>query len=405
MGAWQFTALDRAGRRQQGLIDADTPRQARAELRARGLIPLALDEAAGAARAAAAPRLRRGGRVVPAELALLTRQLATLVGAGTPLAAALADVAAGSPVPRIAALLMALRAQVAAGHALADALAAYPRAFPPLYCATVAAGERSGHLAPVLERLADFTEARHALRQKLGLALFYPLVLSAVATLVVVGLLSYVVPQVVQVFDGLGQELPALTRGLIALSDFLRGYGVWLLLGGGALACAGVRLARRPALRRRLHRVALRLPLFGRLLRGLEAARYARTCAILLASGVPVLDALRIAAQVVAMLPIREAVETAALRVREGVSLHRALADSGQFPPLTVQLVASGEASGRLAAMLERAALQQERETETLIAVLLGVFEPLLILTMGLAVLLIVLAILLPIFDLNQLVK
>jgi general secretion pathway protein F len=210
---------------------------------------------------------------------------------------------------------------------------------------------------------------------------------------------------VVQVFDSIGQQLPLLTRILIGISEFLQAHGVWLLLGLAALG-VGLGLAhRREDFRRGLHRIYLRLPLIGRLTRGLNAARFSRTFSILLASGVPVLEALRISAQVIANLPMRSAVETTATRVKEGGSIHAAIRDSGFFPPMTVQLIASGEVSGRLEAMLERAAVQQERETETLIAALLGIFEPVLILVMGGVVLVIVLAILLPIFDLNQMVQ
>jgi len=269
----------------------------------------------------------------------------------------------------------------------------------------VAAGEQSGHLDVVFERLADYTEARQQMRQKVGLALFYPLLLTGVAILIVTGLLTYVVPQVVQVFSNLNQQLPALTRGLIALSGFLRQYGGLLLIALTGGIVAWVYALRRIAFQRRVHQMTLKLPLLARLVRGVNTARFARTFSILMASGVPVLEAMRISAQVMSNLPMREAVEQAAARVKEGASLYQAISNSGYFPPMTLQLIASGEASGRLENMLERAAVQQERETETLIAALLGIFEPMLILVMGGVVLIIVLAILLPIFDLNQLVR
>jgi general secretion pathway protein F len=277
--------------------------------------------------------------------------------------------------------------------------------FPELYRATVAAGEQSGHLDVVLERLADYTESRQQLRQKIQLALFYPALLTLLAISVVVLLLTYVVPQVVQVFQNIGQELPILTRGLIALSDFMRTYGLALLVLLG-LAGAGIGwLLRKPGPLRQWHAILLRLPLVSRLTRGLNTARFARTFSILLASGVPVLEALRIAAEVIGNLPMRDAVEAAARKVREGTSIFSALDKSGYFPPMTLHLIASGEASGKLEDMLERAATSQEREIEVMVATLLGLFEPLLIVVMGGLVLIIVLAILLPIFDLNQLVK
>ena len=267
------------------------------------------------------------------------------------------------------------------------------------------AGEQTGHLDRVLERLADYTENRQQMRQKIQLAVFYPALLTLVAIVVVGGLMTYVVPQVVQVFDNIGQDLPGLTVGLIAVSDFMRGNIVLILV---LLVLAGVAvswLLRYEDNRRRFHLLLMHLPLLGRLVRGLDTGRFARTFSILTASGVSVLEALRISAQVIASLPMREAVNEAAARVREGAGIAASLERSGYFPPMTIHLIASGEASGKLEEMLERAAINQEREIETLIAAVLGLFEPLLILVMGGVVLIIVLAILLPIFDLNQLVQ
>ena len=403
MPAFQYVALDDRGRQRKGLIEADTPRMARQLLRERGMNPLGVEEVASQERSRSRQWFRP--HISPTDLALITRQLATLVGSGLPLEEALGAVARQAERTRLSGLLLAVRARVLEGHTLATALRDFPSIFPELYRATVAAGEQSGHLDVVFERLADYTEARQQMRQKVGLALFYPLLLTGVAILVVAGLLTYVVPQVVQVFSSLNQQLPALTRGLIALSDFLRQYG-WLLLGGLAMGVVSwIYALRRISFKRRVHQTLLKLPLIARLTRGANTARFARTFSILMASGVPVLEALRISAQVMSNLPMREAVEQAAVRVKEGASLQKAISNSGYFPPMTVQLIASGEASGRLENMLERAAVQQERETETLIAALLGIFEPMLILVMGGVVLMIVLAILLPIFDLNQLVR
>ncbi|MBK7983297.1 MAG: type II secretion system inner membrane protein GspF [Candidatus Competibacteraceae bacterium] len=403
MPAFQYLALDAKGHQAKGLIEADTPRLARQVLRERGLNPLGIEEVASRERRRS--RQVWGLRISATDLALITRQMATLVGSGLPVEEALGAVARQADRARLGGLMLAVRTRVLEGHTLANALADFPQVFPELYRATVAAGEQSGHLEVVFERLADYTEARQQMRQKVGLALFYPLLLTGVAVLVVAGLLTYVVPQVVQVFSSLNQQLPALTRGLIALSEFLRQNGWLLLLVLGTGAGAWVLALRRSGFRRRVHRALLRLPLVARLVRGTNTARFARTFSILMASGVPVLEALRISTQVVSNLPMREAVEQAAARVKEGASLHKAISASGYFPPMTVQLIASGEASGRLENMLERAAIQQERETETLIAALLGIFEPVLILVMGGVVLIIVLAILLPIFDLNQLVR
>jgi general secretion pathway protein F len=257
----------------------------------------------------------------------------------------------------------------------------------------------------VLERRADYTENRQQMRQKVQLAVFYPALLTMVAVLVVGGLMTYVVPKVVAVFDNINQELPPLTVTLIAISDFLRNHGILMLV---LLVLAGVAvsyLLRIKDNRRAFHRMLLSLPLIGRLEQGVNTGRFARTFSILTASGVDVLEAMRISAQVISNLPMREAVDEAAARVREGAGIAAALEKSGYFPPMTVHLIASGEASGKLEDMLERSAINQEREIETMIAAVLGLFEPLLILVMGAVVLIIVLAILLPIFDLNQLVQ
>lgn len=404
MPAYQYLALTRRGKTRRGLIEGDSARHARQLLRERELLPLELAEVTAQTPRAYAYR-RTGQRLNATDQALIARQLATLIGAGLPLEEALSTIAQQLDKTRSKGLILALRARVMEGHSLAAALAAMPRAFPELYRATVAAGEQSGRLDVVFERLADYSEQRQQTRQKIGLALFYPLLLTLVAVAIVIGLLTYVVPQVVQVFASSGQQLPWLTRALIASSDFLR-TNAMVLLSAVILAGFAFGLAwRRERTRRRLQTLALRLPLFGRLLRNNNAARYARTLSILVASGVALLEALAIAAQVIAHLPMRDAVALAANKVKEGGSLHRALADSGYFPPLTTQLIASGEASGRLDNMLERAAQQLEQETDTLTAALLGLFEPLLILSMGALVLIIVLAILLPIFELNQLVR
>jgi len=407
MGAFEYTALDANGRNRKGLLEGDTARQIRQMLREQGLTPLDVQEASRGTRGVTTAKSRSifRARIGATELALVTRQLATLVQSGLPVEQALGAVANQAEKSKVRSLMMSVRSRVMEGHSLASALDDHPAVFPELYRATTAAGEQSGHLDVVLERLADYTEARLQMRQKLMLALLYPLILTALAVVVVIGLLTYVVPQVVQVFDSLGQDLPVLTRALLAASGFLREHGLWLLGTIVAVAIAYVLLLKRPGFRRMVHRIQLRSPLVGRLTRGLNTARYTRTLSILLASSVPVLEALRIAGQVISKVPMREAVERTAVKVREGAELHASLGESGYFSPMAVQLIASGEASGNLEMMLERAAIQQERETDTVIQALLGLFEPLLILTMGLMVLLIVLAILLPIFDLNQLVR
>lgn len=404
MSAFEYLALDTTGRRHKGVLEADSARQIRGQLRERGLTPLTVEEVQKReARAQAAFAFKRG--VSATDLALITRQLATLVRSALPVEEALRVAAQQNEKPRLRNMLMGVRGRVLEGHTLAHALGGFPHIFPPLFRATVAAGEQSGYLDVVLERLADYTESHQQLRQKLGLALIYPAILTVVALAIVIGLLTYVVPQVVQVFENIGQKLPLLTRALIALSDFLRAHGLLLAL---ALVAGGVMFKltlRQPAARYRFHQLLLKLPLVGRLIRGVNAARFARTFSILTASSVPVLEGLRISAGVIGNLPMRKAVEEAAVRVREGASLNKSLEQTRLFPPMLINLIASGEASGNLGDMLERAAQSQEREMETLMAALMGLFEPLLIVTMGAIVLVIVLAILLPIFDLNQLVK
>ncbi len=404
MGAFEYAALDAAGRQRKGVLEGDTPRQIRQILRERGLIPLTVEEVAkGVARRGHGLLFRRG--VAPADLALITRQLATLVRAGTVLDEALATVADQTEKGRLQGIIVGVRSRVLEGHALAAAMADFPGVFPKLYRTTVGAGEQSGHLDVVLERLADYTEFVQQIRQKVMLAVLYPIILTVVAILVVGALLTYVVPKIVDVFENLHQQLPVLTRGLIQVSSFLRSYGLLLLVGLFALAVLFRLLLRREGVRLRFDQAIFRVPLIARFSRSMNAARFARTFSILTASGVPVLDGMHISAQVIGNMAMRQAVDEAASRVREGSSVHQMLAKSGYFPPITIHLIASGEASAKLEEMLERAAVNQEREVETLISTLMGVFEPLLILIMGGVVLIIVLAILLPIFDLNALVK
>ena len=330
--------------------------------------------------------------------------MATLVRAGLPLEEALLAVSEHSERPTIKSILLGVRAKVLEGHTLASGLEGFPNAFPHVYHATVAAGEQAGKLDSVLERLADYTESRHSLRQKVSHALIYPTVLTGLALAIVVLMLVYVVPKVVGVFENTGQALPILTRMLIGLSTFLQNWW-WLVLIGIAVAAVTInRLLSREDNRRRYHRWLLTLPVFGRVNRGINTARFTRTLSILTSSGVPVLEALRIGGSVVTNLPMRDAVEEATVRVREGGAIGRALSQSKLFPPMSIHLISSGEASGELDAMLERAAGHQENEMDSLLGTMLSILEPALIIFMGLIVLGIVLAILLPIFQMNQLI-
>jgi general secretion pathway protein F len=403
MGAFEYTAVDRGGRQHKGVLEGDTARQVRQLLRERGMLPMAVQEVVERER-----RTRRfsfGRGISAADLALITRQLATLLRSGMPLEETLLAVGQQSEKARLKTILLGVRSKVMEGHTLASGLGDFPQAFPEIYRATVAAGEQSGHLDPVLERLADYTEGRQQLRQRVAHALIYPIILTVLAVLIVGGLLVYVVPKVVGVFENTGQALPPFTRALIASSDFLRDNGIWVLVLLALGLFTFARMLRQTAFRRRWHRFLLRLPVIGRLTRGVNTARFTRTLSILAGSGVPVLEALRISADVVNNLPMKEAVEEAAVRVREGAPLGRSLAASRLFPPMTMHLISSGEASGELEVMLERAATNQEREVDSLVGALLSILEPALILLMGALVLAIVIAILLPIFQLNQLVS
>lgn len=405
MGAYQYVAVDPGGKEHRGVLEGDTPRHVRQLLRERQLLPVEVAEVEARERRATRQQfsLRRG--VSGLDLALLTRQLATLVKAGLPLEEALLAVSEHTEKARIKSIVLGVRGKVLEGHSLAAGLDEFPYAFPTVYRATVSAGEQAGQLDAVLERLAEYTESRHGLRQKVSQALIYPIVLTIIALLIVTLMLVYVVPKVVNVFETTGQELPVLTRALIALSSFLQHWWFLLIAAIAALIFLAGRALRNERTRRRVHRWLLRLPLIGRVTRGLNTARFTRTLSILISSGVPALEALRISATVVGNLPMRDAVEEAAVRVREGGAIGRSLAQSKLFPAMSIHLISSGEASGELDTMLERAANHQESEMDSLLAMMLSVLEPLLIVLMGLMVLAIVMAILLPIFQINQLVR
>jgi general secretion pathway protein F len=403
MGAYQFVAVDSGGKEHRGVLEGDTPRHVRALLRERQLLPVEVAEVEARERKTRRQSaLFRG--ISGLDLALLTRQLATLVKAGLPLDEALTAVSEHTEKPRLKSIVLGVRAKVLEGHSLAAGLEDFPHAFPVVYRATISAGEQAGQLDTVLERLAEYTESRHSLRQKVLQAMIYPIVLTFIALFIVTLMLVYVVPKVVGVFETTGQELPLLTRGLIAVSGLLQNWW-FVIVAAVVLAVLGIRRAlRNEATRRQLHWWLLKLPLFGRVTRGLNTARFTRTLSILISSGVPALEALRIGASVIVNLPMRDAVNEAAVRVREGGAIGRSLAQSKLFPAMSIHLISSGEASGELDAMLERTANHQESEMDSLLSTMLSVLEPLLIVVMGLMVLTIVMAILLPIFQINQLV-
>jgi general secretion pathway protein F len=403
MPAYRFEAATVAGRIERGTVDADSPKQARGLLRERGLTPIELKPVEDASRAGGSMTI--GGRLRDADLAMATRQLSSLLSARLPLERALSAVVEQAERPVVRDRFAAVRSEVVGGQTLAESMAKYPRDFPEVYRALVAAGEQSGDLALVMSRLADYVESRTALTQRVKLAFTYPAIVTVVALLVIVALLTYVVPQVVGVFAQTKQKLPLLTVILIELSAFVRNWG-WLVALGLVAAGFGWKwLLRSPSLRLSWHGRLLGAPLVGRLIRGLNTARFASTLAILTGSGVPLIRALDAGAQTLTNDAMRANVTDAISRVREGSPLSRALAAGGLFPPVMIHMIASGEATGELPEMLERTAGTLSGEVERRTLTLTSLLEPVLILVMGGIVLMIVLAVLLPIIEINQLVR
>ena len=405
MGAFEYTALDTQGRERKGLIEGDTPKHVRQLLREKQLLPMDIQETIAQELKQSRRRrfMRRG--LSSLDLAMLTRQLATLLRSGLPLEETLQAVAEQTEKPRVQRIILGVRSKVVEGHPLADGLRDFPQAFPEIYRATVSAGAQSGKLDQVLERLSDYTESRQVMGQQVSNALVYPIVLLVLSFGIVSFLLAYVVPQVVAVFQSSNQELPVATRILIGMSDGIRHYWVYGLIALGAVVWGFMRWLKAPEARLRFDRFLLRLPVAGRLIRGLNTGRFSRTFSILTASAVPVLEALRISAEVVTNMPMKQAVEEAALRVREGAPIGRSLAARKLFPPMMIHLISSGESSGELEKMLERAATNQEREMDGLLSNMTNLLGPLMVVFMGGVVMFIVIALLLPIFQLNDLVK
>lgn len=410
MGAFRYSAIDPDGREQSGVLEADSARAARQLLRSRGLVALTVQAVlSGAARPGVATVFAR--RLSQTELSIVTRQLSSLLNAAMPVADALTVLVEQSEKQSSRELMASVRTDVLSGSSLSAALARHPRQFPDLYRALIAAGEESGQLGSVLTNLADFIEERAKLQQKVSLAFVYPAIVTVVALLVVTMLLTYVVPQVVQVFTQTRQSLPLLTRIMIGLSDFVRNDG-WIVL---LLVVVGIVVATRalqvPALRLRWHRTILNLPVLGVLSRSINAARFAGTLSILVGSGVPILRSLQAAGETLGNDALRGRVAEASLRVREGFSLAAALrkdergaAQQRLFPPVLIHLIASGEATGKLPQMLARAADMHAREAERRTLLFTSLLEPALILLMGGIVLMIVLSVLMPIIEINQLV-
>ena len=402
MAAFEFVALDERGRRRRGVREGDSRRQVRQALREEGLTPLSVDQTVE--RSGGTLRWSFGRGMSLLELALFTRQMATLVGAGLPIEEALQAVAQQTEKRRAGAMIMAVRGRVREGYALAQALGEFPSTFPDMYRSTVAAGEQSGFLDVVLENLADYIEARFESRRNVEMALFYPALLLTFALLIVGALLIYVVPDIVRVFDDTGEQLPFLTQVMIAVSEFLQAW-LWLVAVGAAVFVIGLRrVLAQPRIRSAWDRRKLGLPVAGRIVRGGNASRYASTLSILTSSGVPLVDAMRIAGEVVTNQWLKGRLDHATTRVSEGASLKVALESAGHFPPMFLHMIGSGEASGELDTMLRKVAQYQQQELERLVTTLVRLFEPMMMLFMGVLVIVVVLAILLPILSMNQLV-
>lgn len=405
MPAFRYEAVDAAGSASQGVLQADSPRAARSDLRARGLLPLAVDAIVGDAGAQSRRAFSLGDKLSTVELALFTRQLASLLEANLPLEQAFDALMEQAERPYLRDLIASIRAEVMSGSPLSDALARHPRDFSDIYRALVASGEHIGQLAGVLSRLADYVERRNALVQKLRLAFTYPAIVTVVAFAIVIFLLTYVVPQIVSVFANTKQQLPFLTVMMLAISGFVRHWGWLVALLSGIAFVLWRRSLRDPDALMRWHRWLLNAPLVGRFQRSLNTARFASTLAITISSGVPILRALQTSRDTLSNVAMRQQVEDATASVREGVSLARALAQHRHFPPMLVHMIRAGEVTGELPAMLNRAAQMQEQDLERRALTIAGLLEPALILAMGVVVLLIVLAVLMPIIEINQLVR
>ncbi len=406
MPAFRYEAVDNIGATHKGVVNADSARSARADLRVQGLTPLSVEAiAAQVDSTGVATRRGFGERLSPVELALFTRQLASLLEAGLPLEQAFTALLEQAERPYVRDLIASIRSEVMGGASFSDALSRYPRDFEEIFRALVASGEQIGHLARVLTRLADYIERRNALIQKVRLAFTYPAIVTVVAFAIVIFLLTYVVPQIVSVFTNTKQKLPLLTMLMLAVSNFVRAYGLVVLVALIGAGFAWRNALKNPALKRRWHAWLLTAPLYGKFERSLNTARFASTLAITTGSGVPILRALDTSRDTLSNVAMKELVEEASASVREGVSLARALSAQRHFPPMLIHMIRAGEITGELPAMLERAANSQQQDLERRTLTIAGLLEPVLILAMGVVVLLIVLAVLMPIIEINQLVR
>lgn len=406
MAAFDYVALDSKGKQTKGVLEGDSQRQVRQQLRDKGFVPMSVEPTAKSAGSASGKKFSFSfsPSISARDLALLTRQMATLVQAGLPIGEVLTAVAQQTEKPRIRSMMMSVRSKVLEGYALADSLGEFPRAFPPLYRATVSAGEHSGHLDLVLNRLADYTESSKETKQKIQGAMVYPAFLVVFSIAIVSLLMIKVVPNVVEVFSGTGQALPGITQALIATSDFFVNWWWLVLLLVVGLVIGANALLQQPAIELLWHKRILVLPVFGKLSRNINTSRFASTLSILTSSGVPLVEAMRIAGEVMANRWLQTRVREATQKVSEGASLKNSLQYAGYFPPMMLHMIASGESSGELDTMLSRVATSQEQDLQAFIGIVVSILPPLLLVFMAGMVLMIVLAILLPIIQMNNLI-
>lgn len=404
MAAFEYKALDAKGRQKKGVMEGDTARQVRQHLREQGMVPIEVVQTREQEKKKAASgfSFRRG--ISTSELSLITRQLATLVQAAMPLEECLKAVAEQNEKPRLKNMLLGVRSRVVEGYTLADSMAEYPHIFDQLFRAMVAAGEKSGHLDTVLNRLADYTENRQQMRSKLMQAMIYPTMLTLVAVAVVAFLLATVVPKIVEQFVQMGQQLPAITEVLLTASNFVQDWGLALLLAVVLCILLLKAALRKPDFRLSWDRWVMGLPVIGKVARGLNTSRFARTLSICTSSAIPLLEGMKVASDVMTNSWVNRQVLEAADKVREGASLRISLEQTKLFPPMMLHMIASGERSGELEQMLTRAADNQDRDFESQVNMALGIFEPLLIVAMAGIVMFIVIATLMPIIALNDMV-
>ena len=403
MPAFHYTAVDKEGNETKSSLEGDTDKHVRTILREKGLIPLLVKEI----KADNSTKIKINftqNSLSSIDLAYFTRQLATLIKSGIPIDEALFAINEQNKKQYIKNIILTIRSKIMEGYTLSDSFSDFPKSFPVIYTTTIAAGEKSGHLSLILDKLADFTESRKKLQQQIKNALIYPTALVITALLVIAFMLAYVVPKVVYIFENFNQQLPLLTRIMIASSDFLLNYWLYIIVFSVMLIFLGGYLLKNDDTKSNYHSILLKLPIFGRLIMNMNSARFMQTLSILAGSGVPILEALKISANVVTSLPMKQAVNETTIRVSEGESISKSLSQSHLFPPMMIHMIGSGENSGRLEEMLDRATVNQEQEVENTIATLLGIMQPLTVIIMAGIVLLIVLAILLPIFEINNLI-